>query len=202
GALAAGAFLDGTSPWTGRVGRPIADAALTLIDDGTDPTGLPFPCDLAGRATRRVPMIVDGVLRTPAVDEALAARLGVAVTPHSFGVDEHRAGHLFLAAGGAGRADLMAAAEGGLTVAALEDAHLGTAPGTFRAVLRGVRRVARGEPAGAVEDLTWEGELAALFARVLAIGTDRVALAAGGPWGAAVTPPLALAASGTLAPRR
>ncbi|HEX6204146.1 MAG TPA: metallopeptidase TldD-related protein, partial [Thermoanaerobaculia bacterium] len=60
-ALSSRSFLEATSPFAGRLGEPAAHPALTLVDNGTDPAGLPFPCDLAGFARQRTVMVDSGV---------------------------------------------------------------------------------------------------------------------------------------------
>jgi PmbA protein len=200
-ALSSRAFLDGGSPFAGRLGERAADAALTLVDDGTDPSGLPFPCDLAGFAKERLTMVEAGVPRTPAVDEALAELLRRPPTPHATALDEARPTNLFLRPGTADAADLAAAADGGLWIGDLWELHA-PVPGAarLRAVARNVRRLAAGAPAAPLPDLVWEADLAALLRGPLAIGDDPLVLAAPEALGGFMAPSLALPAAETLRP--
>jgi PmbA protein len=200
-ALSARSFLDATSPFAGRLGEPVADPALTLVDDGGDPAGLPFPWDLAGFAKERVVMIDAGVARTPAIDDDLSALLRRPPTAHATGLDDARPQNLFLVAGAAGLDDLAAAADGGLWIGELWELH---APlpgsGRLRAVARNVRRLTAGAPAAPLPDLAWEADLGELLRGPLAVGDDPVALAVPGGLGATSAPSLALPAVSTVQP--
>jgi hypothetical protein len=71
----------------------------------------------------------------------------------------------------------------------------------FRAVARGVRRIAGGALAPALPDLVWEDGLTALLGRVLAVGSGAIAVPAcgGDPLlGACIVPALALDGVGGL----
>ena len=200
-ALAARTFHEGTSFLAGAIGRQVLDPALGLRDDGTDPAGLAFPIDLFGHRKRPVELVVAGVPRTPAADPELAERLGLRPTPHATGLDEHRPVHLFLAPGDATPEALLGAADGGLWISALDEVHR-TEPveGRFRAVARGVRRIASGRLAGPLPDLVWTAALEPLLARVAALGSEPVAVASPGSWGATSAPAMALPATGGFSP--
>lgn len=197
-ALTSRGFLDATSFLAGRLDQQIFDPLFTLLDDGTDPAGLPFPFDAGGWPKRRVVLVDGGVLRSPAVDPALGRRLGRTPTPHAVGYDESRARHLFVATGEAADDDLLAAADGGLWISALErPACHDPREGRFRAVARGVRRLHGGRLGAAVPDLCWEGELERVLAHLEAVGREPVVLA-NGAVGATSAPALALPATGGL----
>ena len=200
-ALTHRSFADGTSFLGDQLGRKAFDAALTLVDDGTDARGLPFPFDGGGFAKRRIEMVTGGVLRTPAVGAELAGRRGLAATPHTRGLDEARPDHLFLAPGGAGDAELGRAADGGVWIGELFQPHVAEPAGRlFRATARNVRRLAAGAPADALPDLVWEADLAQVLRQVVAVGSDAVALATRAGWGATSAPSLALPPLGSLRP--
>ncbi|HEV7516494.1 MAG TPA: metallopeptidase TldD-related protein, partial [Thermoanaerobaculia bacterium] len=163
-ALSATAFREGTSPLSGRLGQPVFHPAVSLRDDGTDPRGLPFPFDLAGAAKRPVDLIGKGVVLTPAVDPLLAGQLGRAATPHAVALDESDeslASNLFLLPGAAAEDELLGlAGNGGLWVGSLAPLEcFDRRELRFRAVARGVRRIADGALGPAVPDLVWEGSL-------------------------------------------
>lgn len=196
-------FSDGRSWVSGRLDEAVFHPAFTLVDDGTDGAGLPFPFDWDGWPKRRVALIEAGVLRSPALDAQLADRLGSTPTPHAVGCDESRASHLFVAPGHATQAELRRVAAGGLAISALDEVRCNDPQrGLFRAVARGVRRISdTGDSplAEAVADLVWQGSFASALASIAAAGEERVTLACPGTsgqgaWGAATAPALALAA--------
>ncbi|MDX1632716.1 MAG: metallopeptidase TldD-related protein, partial [Thermoanaerobaculia bacterium] len=76
------------------LGVQVFDRSLELVDDATDPDGLPFPFDLEGTAKRPVAVIEHGVPRTPALDQYHAARWGLPATPHACADDDARFEHL------------------------------------------------------------------------------------------------------------
>lgn len=194
-ALGSSTFRDGAL--RGRLGEAVCHPAITLRDDGTDPRGLPFPFDFLGSARRPVDLIEGGVLRTPAVDERLAAAIDRPATPHLVASDEALATHLFLQPGEEPDGELLRRAEGGLWVTWL-DAPRAFDPAAlrFRAHLRGVRRLEGGALGGAVPDLVWEDHLPALLERVLGVGRTMVTSAAAPDllFGATTAPMLALEA--------
>jgi PmbA protein len=199
--LSSRAFLDGLSWFAGRIGEAVLDPAFSLHDDGTDPSGLPFPIDCGGWPKRPVPLIEAGMLASPALDAELGRRLGRTPTPHAVGFDESRPGHLFVAAGAGSEEALFAAAEGGLWIGALEELRIvDPTTGAFRARAAGVRRIEGGEPAAPVPDLLWRGDLTAALGRLAAVGADSVTLAFHGAWGGCRAPALVLPAVAGLEP--
>jgi PmbA protein len=201
--LSSRAFLDGLSWFAGRIGEAVLDPAFSLLDDGTDPSGLPFPMDCDGWPKRPVPLIEAGVLASPAVDAELGRRLGRTPTPHAVGFDESRPGNLFVAAGGDAGEALLAAAEGGLWIGALDELRIvDPTTGAFRARAAGVRRIEGGALAAPVPDLRWRGDLAAAFGLLAAVGRGEgaVTLAVHGAWGGCRAPALVLPAVAGLEP--
>lgn len=189
-ALGSSTFRD--SALCGSLGAAVCHPAITLRDDGTDPRGLPFPFDFLGAAKRPMDLIEQGVLRTPAVDERLAAEIGRAPTPHLIAPGEALAAHLFLQPGEEPDEELLRRAGGGLWVTWLDLPRVfDPAALRFRAYLRGVRRLEGGALGAAVPDLVWEDSLPALLARVLGVGRTAVtAVAAADPLFGATTAPM------------
>ena len=199
GALSSRTFVPERSFLSGRIGQRVFHPSFTLVDDGTDEAGLPFPFDCDGWPKRRVEMVRAGVLESPAIDVHLGRALDRTPTPHAVGFDESRAGNLFVAAGEAADRDLLRAVDGGVAVGALDDLRLtDPARGLFRAVARGVRRVRGGALAEPVADLLWRGSLETVLGELAGVGADRVSLACHGAWGAVTAPALALTATGRL----
>ncbi len=206
-ALTAEAFAEGRVLAAADLGRQVLSPAFSLVDDGANPVGLPFPFDFEGRERLPVEMVAGGVLATPAVSPALAAALGLPVTPHYLGPDETRPQHLFVAPGGASRDELLAAGgaspEGGLWLAAFE--RVGSSetwwpggPG-FRAVCTGARRIVDGKLGPPLVPLLWQDDLRRVFSSLLGVGADATVRALDSELrGAVSAPSLAVAAGGSL----
>lgn len=200
-ALSASTFRDRSSALTDLIGEHVFAPSISLVDNGLDPSGLPFPFDLSGATKRRIEMIIDGVPRSPAVDDDLATALGLPATPHVVGHDESRAANLFLIARDT-EDEVLAAADGGLFVNAVTlDCH---DPRRLAVRLRasGVRRVRNGGLAEALPDLTWDESLLRLFSQVRAIGGTPIPLAIGGFLGAISAPLLVVDAPAEIRPAR
>ena len=108
-AFSSTAFRDGTSllcDGAHRLGHQIFQRSISLRDDGTDTSGLPFPFDLAGALKLPVDLIADGVALGPALDHRLALELGRAPTPHVVSPGEAIASNLFLLPGERGDGEL------------------------------------------------------------------------------------------------
>jgi predicted Zn-dependent protease len=113
------AFEDGSSFFVGHRGEELLGTSLTLADDATDESFLPFPFDMEGVPKRRVDLVRDGVIGTPVVDKLYADRLGMPLTGSaaSLGGDDHgTALHLSMAGGNATREELIASTERGIWV--------------------------------------------------------------------------------------
>ena len=81
GPLHGAALQQKASLWDGKLGQPIADPRLTLIDDPFRPRGFGAALwDSDGLVTRRRPILENGVLRTYLIDLYYARKLGVEPT--------------------------------------------------------------------------------------------------------------------------
>lgn len=192
----------GAWPLFGHLGEQVAASRLSLADDATDREGLPLPFDARGAWTRRVELISAGIFRGAALTRELAGRLdllaALADLPLATDFDQAAPLHLVLSgsdpAAALAEADLLAAADGGLWIAALSPLAVYD-PGNlrFRAVAHGVRRIEGGKIGPALPNLVWESSLLEAFARVTAFGAERVAVANGAPWlGATLAPAMGL----------
>ncbi len=171
--FSAKAYYDGTSFLREHIGIQVFDRALTLLDDGTDPAGIPFPFDLEGTAKARVALILDGAPKTPALDQRQAAVLGLPPTAHAIGGNDARAQNVFLVAGGASGDELLRAAEGGLWIGWLD--HLECREPNrvqFGARARGVRGIEGGRLGAPLPDLFWEDSLLRAFSSILGLGQE------------------------------
>jgi PmbA protein len=84
GTLDGESMLKGRSPFADRVGEQIASPLVTLVDDPTDPESLGADShDGEGLATRRVPLIENGVLQGFLHNTATGRRAGVPSTTSS-----------------------------------------------------------------------------------------------------------------------
>ncbi len=211
-ALTASSFLEGSSPLVNKLGEACFDSSLHLWDDGMDQDGLPFPCDLRGHGKRPLEIVVDGVLRTPAVNDVLAARLGDkagtssevtwATTPHAVDGDEARFCHLFLGGGERLEDELVQDLEDGYYISSLSRVeffpHESRLP--FRVRLCGVRHIRDGHFAEALPELVWEDDLLRVLQKVEAVAREPVSLAWGdGFLGGVTAPALVVVAQGLRA---
>jgi PmbA protein len=87
-------LLEERSFFAGRIGEQAFDPKVTLVDEPLDPAGLPRAFDFEGTPKRRVPLVEDGVVRSPVWDRATAARAGVESTGHALPAAERSFGAL------------------------------------------------------------------------------------------------------------
>ena len=194
-------YYEGTSFLREHINIQVFDRRLNLRDDGTDPSGLPFPFDLEGTAKRPVDLIREGAPRTPTLDQRQAAVLGLPATAHAIGGNNARAENLFLTPGADSADDLLALADGGLFIGWLdhlecfEPKRVG-----FRARARGVRLIREGKLGPAVPDFFWEDSLLRAFSGFAGLGTDTAhRLGDDGYSGGISAPPVALS---SVTPKR
>jgi predicted Zn-dependent protease len=172
-AFTAHAYRDGSSFLREHLGVQVFDRKMTLVDDATDPAGMPFPFDLEGTAKRPVEIVAAGTPRTPALDQRHAAMLGLKPTCHASGGDDAVAENLFLRPGESAAPDLAAAAAGGLYAGWLEHPEVHDPKRVqFRAVVRGARRIDSSGPGAPLPDLLWEDSLLRVFSALEAVGAE------------------------------
>lgn len=193
-ALTARSYEEGDSFLRDYLGVQVFDRTFQLVDDGTDPTGAPFPFDLEGTAKRPVTLVESGIPRTPALDQVHAAVLGLPSTPHACSADDARAEHLFVGRGTASWEDLMAAGDGGLWIGSLDRIECYDPRRLqIRALAKGLRRIEGGELGDPVSDLVWDESLLHGLGQILALGTDRILVGdPSGSLGAIATPAIVL----------
>ena len=179
GTLNGESVLKQRSPFADRVGQPIASPVITLVDDPTDPMSLGADShDGEGLATRRVPLIVDGVLQGFLHNTMTGRRAGVPSTASA--VRGYRstpgvgAQALALATGAGSLDDLVGAVDHGLLVQSMSGLHSGVNPvsGDFSVGVEGlmVRGGLRAEP---VREATIASTLQRLLLDVSAVGGER-----------------------------
>ena len=110
---------EGRSFMTDRFGQQIMNPAISIWDDGLDPTGLPMPFDFEGVPRQRVDLIKEGVAEAVVYDSYTAGKEGKASTghglpaPNTFGPIPT---HMFMAPGEASKEEMLASMERGLWV--------------------------------------------------------------------------------------
>jgi PmbA protein len=179
GTLNGESVLKRRSPFADRVGAPIASPLITLVDDPTDPLSLGADShDGEGLATRRVPLIVDGVLdgflhntmtgRRAGVPSTASAVRGYRSTP---GVGAQA---LALATGTGSLDDLVAGVDHGVLVQSMTGLHSGVNPvsGDFSVGVEGLM-VRGGQRAEPIREATIASTLQRLLLDVSAVGGER-----------------------------
>jgi PmbA protein len=177
--LSADAVQRGRSLFADREGEEVADPALELVDDGTDPEGpASAPFDGEGSPRGRTPLIEDGRLRTFLFDARTARKAGRRTTananrgsyrtPPSVGTS-----NLMVAPGRAGLGELAAQAGDGLYVTDVAGLHSGVNPvsGTFSVGASG-RLIEAGELGRPVRELTIASDLVTMLRSVRAVGSE------------------------------
>jgi predicted Zn-dependent protease len=198
--LSANAFYD--TPHRTRLaewlGKRLFSRQIRLVDDGTAMRGLPFAFDYEGRPKVPLELIVDGVLTTPTVDARLGAEMGLTPTPHRVGPLETRPAHLHLDAGPSSASELLAAADGGISIDRLDRLEIyDPARLRFRAHARGLRQVQGGSLGAPLADTVWEDSLDRIFRDVATLGAETVTQAREeGISGGVTAPALVLAPPG------
>jgi PmbA protein len=180
--------------FAGREGDEVADPALRLADDGTDPEGpSSAPFDGEGTPTGRTGLIEGGRLLGFLYDSRTARKAGRSTTgnasrgsyrtPPSVGTS-----NLIIEPGDRDWASLVANAGDGLYVTDVAGLHSGVNPvsGTFSVGASG-RLVEGGELASPVREITIASDLVSMLKAVRSVGSD----ARWVPFGGSVkTPPL------------
>jgi len=200
--LSADAVQRGRSLFAGKEGEQIADPALRLLDDGTDPEGLATaPFDGEGVPQRRTPLIEDGKLRTYLFDSYTARKAGRSSTgngtrgsyraPPSVG-----ATNLLVEPGADTTADLIRQAGDGLYVMGVSGLHSGvnTLSGSFSVGATG-RVIRGGELAEPAREMTIASDLVSMLTAVERAGAE----ARWVPFGGSVKAPALLVREMTIA---
>jgi PmbA protein len=177
--LSAEAVQRGRSLFADREGDEIADPALVLADDGTDPDGPgSAPFDGEGSPSRSTALIEGGRLLSFLFDARTARRAGRATTanasrgsyrsPPSVGTT-----NLVIEPGERDLGALLEAAGEGLFVTDVAGLHSGVNPvsGTFSVGASG-RLIEGGEAAGPVRELTIASDLVSMLQAVREVGAE------------------------------
>jgi PmbA protein len=194
GVLGADAVQRGRSPFADRVGTAVGGEALTLHDDGLDPSGpATAPFDGEGIGSVRTALIEAGTLRTYLFDTYTARRGGVESTASAGragyrGQPRVSTSNLVVATGPSAFEELLADAGEGVFVTDVAGLHSGVNPvtGVFSVGASG-RSIRGGELAEPVREFTIASDLVSMLGAVRAAGAE----ARWVPFGGSVsTPPL------------
>lgn len=179
GTLNGESVLKQRSPFADRVGEPIASPLVTLVDDPTNALSLGADShDGEGLATRRVPLIVDGVLQGFLHNTTTGRRAGVPSTASAIRGYRSTPGvgaqALALATGTGSLDDLVAAVDHGVLVQSMTGLHSGVNPvsGDFSVGVEGLM-VRRGQRAEPIREATIASTLQRLLLDVSAVGGQR-----------------------------
>lgn len=181
GALSGEAVVKDRSMFAGRLGESVAAAAVSLIDDPTDPRALSAaPSDAEGLACRRNELVVGGVLRGFVYDSVAARRAGASSTGSAV-----RGGYattpvagcraLQLAPGTATAEQVLEAVGEGLYVQSITGVHSGVSAvsGDFSVGAEG-RWIRGGALAEPVREVTVASTLQRMLQDIVHIGADVV----------------------------
>lgn len=108
-----------TSFLAGRMGEPVMDRRITIVDDGTDPASLRMPFDFEGTPKQRVVLIDRGRAAGIVYDTTYGARFGHASTGHGMWADEVEGPlplHLAMAPGRSSTAEMIRRCRRGLLI--------------------------------------------------------------------------------------
>jgi PmbA protein len=182
GTLTGDRVLKGRSPFVGRVGEQIAASALTVVDDATNLASLGADShDGEGLATRRVPLIVDGVLQGFVHDSYTGRRSGLGSTGSAVrgvrGLPAPGLHALAVTPGSGSLEDLIARTDLGILVFSLAGLHSGVNPvsGDFSVGVEG-RMIRQGQLAEPICECTIGATLQRLLLDISAVGGDLVHL--------------------------
>jgi len=179
GMLSADAVQRGRSLFADREGDEVADPALAIADDATDPDGpSSSPFDGEGSATRRTALIEGGRLQSFLFDTR-TARKGERATTANASRGSYRSppsvgtSNLIVEPGEGTLEELVARAGDGLYVTDVAGLHSGVNPvsGTFSVGASG-RLIENGELGQPVRELTIASDLVSMLRAVDGVGAE------------------------------
>ena len=178
GMLSGERVAKGRTPFADRMGDTIGSPLLTIVDDPTDPDSLGAePYDDEGLASRRVPLLDGGVLRSFLHNAESARRLSSTSTASAVrGISSRPSVGARALAVRPGEGDLdsiMATIDDGVLVQAMTGFHSGVNPvsGDFSVGVEGLR-IRNGERAEPIKEATIASTLQRLLLDVAAVGAD------------------------------
>ena len=172
------ALQEGRSFMTGKLGQPIMDARISIVDDGMDAAGIPMPFDFEGVPKQRIEIIKNGVANAVVYDAATAQKEGKRSTGHSLPTPNTfgpMAGNLSMSAGQNSKEEMLASTERGLWVTRF---HYVNPLHPLKATLTGMTRdgtflIEKGELARPVKNLRFTQSMIEALSNVEMIGRER-----------------------------
>jgi PmbA protein len=168
----------GASFWAHQLGRQVASANVTVIDDGTMP-GLfgTSPFDGEGLPTRRTIVVEKGILKNYLLNTYTARKLNMQSTGNASrglaGTPGIGAGNLFLEPGTVTPQQLLADVKAGFYVTELMGSGVNMVTGDYSRGAAGLW-IENGELSFAVEEVTIAGNLKEMLNNIVAIADDLV----------------------------
>ncbi len=177
-------------------GRRIGSELVTIVDDGTDPAGLPMGFDYEGVGKQRVPLVEQGACVEVVYDAETAHRAGRRSTGHGLPAPNPYGPfpiNMLMAPGAASRDELIGGLERGLLVTRF---HYTNPVHPKLAIVTGMTRdgtflVEGGRVVGPVRNLRYTQSYLDALAGTEAVGAGRRTLR--GFLGASVVPPIRVA---------
>jgi PmbA protein len=166
----------GASFWTNQLGKQVASANVTVIDDGTMP-GLfgTSPFDGEGLPTRRTVIIENGVLKNYLLNTYTGRKLNMSSTGNASrglaGTPGIGAGNLFLEKGSVSTQQLLSDIKVGFYVTELMGFGVNMVTGDYSRGAAGLW-IENGELSFAVEEVTIAGNLKEMLNNIVAIADD------------------------------
>jgi TldD protein len=177
-ALEADFVMDGSSPYQDKIGTPIADAEVTLVDDARLPGergALNF--DDEGTLTGRTTLVENGVLNSLLHDKASAQHFSV--DPTGSGRRESfrhapmpRMTCTSMRDGPHSRDDIIAAVESGIVCETYSDGQVDLGGGDFTFQVKNGWLVEKGRVTAPIKDVSISGNGPELLSRITMVGND------------------------------
>ena len=185
GALNGLEYLEGKSPFAGRLGERAYPSWITLRDDPTDARGANVSMDFEGVPKAPLTLIREGTLEQVAWDSTTARRLGIKTTGHALPAPNPHGPmplNLVLSPGAHTKSELVAQVERGLLITRF---HYVNEVDPAKTLLTGMTRdgtflIENGHVTAPVQDLRWVESIKGVLARTRAVG-DTMRLISEGP---------------------
>jgi PmbA protein len=171
-------FIEGRSCLSGKQGKQVAEASISIWDDGTDPRTIGVPFDFEGEPKRRVDLIRQGVFLDAVFDRRTAKRAGreAGSTGHALPAPNPEGPfplHLFMEEGNASIDDMVAATDRGLLVTRF---HYTNVVNPIESSITGMTRdgtflIERGKIVGPVMNLRFTQSILEALSNVSMVGT-------------------------------
>jgi PmbA protein len=160
----------------GKLGEKIADSSITVVDDGTIPSGFgSLPFDGEGVPTRKTVVVEKGVLKSYLLNTYTAKKLGLKTTGNAArslaGTPAIGYGNFFLEKGTRSPQQIIADIKQGLYIVDLIGFGVNLVTGDFSRGATGIW-IENGELTYPVEEVTVAGNLKEMFKNISEIGND------------------------------